>query len=288
MNAAALLRWYVPRRRAYPWRGAGAWGVLVSEVMLQQTQAERVRSHYERFLAAFPTPASLAAEPVGHAIRSWAGLGYNRRAVNLHRAASAIVARHGGRVPRDPKELRTLPGVGPYTAAAVACFAFGAPVPVVDTNIRRVIARHRLGVEPREAGDRDVAAAAAEALPATEAPAWSQALMDLAREVCRSRPRCEACPIAAGCAYRLSGRAPARAPNGRGQPAFEGSVRQARGRAVALLRARGSASLSAVAEVSRMDLSSASRLVRALEADGLCVGSAAALAGRARGRVRLP
>jgi A/G-specific adenine glycosylase len=262
--------------------------VLVSEVMLQQTQAERVRPHHERFVAAFPTPAALASAPMGDAIRAWAGLGYNRRAVNLHRAASAIVERHGGRVPREPEELRALPGVGPYTASAVACFAFGRAVPVVDTNVRRVIARHRLGVEPREASDRAVAAAATEVLPHAEASAWSQAVMDLAREVCVSRPRCEACPIAADCAYRLAGCAPLRAPNGRGQPAFEGSVRQARGRAVALLRSRGSASLFAVAAASGLDLPAAVRLVGGLEADGLCVASPAARTGSPRGRVRLP
>ena len=287
-DAPALLAWYGPRRGAYPWRGTSPWGVLVSEVMLQQTQAERVRPHFERFVARFPTAATLAAVLPGEAIRAWAGLGYNRRAVNLHRAATAIVERHGGEVPSDLAALRALPGVGPYTASAVACFAFGAREPVVDTNVRRVIARHRLGVEPRDASDADVAAAARAALPPGSASDWSQALMDLAREVCVSTPRCERCPLANDCAYRRSGRRPVRAPNGRGQPAFEGSARQARGRIVAVLRDRGRTSLAGAAAAAGVNVAAAAELVRALSADGLCAASPAALAGRPRGSVRLP
>ncbi len=288
MTARSLLRWFEPRRGAYPWRGGSPWAVLVSEVMLQQTQAERVRPYFERFVGRFPTPASLASAPPAEAIREWAGLGYNRRAVNLHRAATQIVARHGGEVPAEVGELRALSGVGPYTASAVASFAFGSPVPVVDTNVRRVLARYALGVEPREALDADVARTAAELLPVRRSGDWSQALMDLARDVCRSRPRCETCPIASGCVYLAAGRVPGRAPNGRSQPAFEGSVRQARGRVVALLRERGTVTVAAAARAGGLAMPAASELIDGLARDGLCVASPAARAGRPRGRIRLP
>ncbi|MCA1727107.1 MAG: A/G-specific adenine glycosylase, partial [Actinobacteria bacterium] len=232
--------------------------------MLQQTQAERVRPHYERFLMRFPTPASLAREPVGAAIEAWAGLGYNRRAVSLHRAAVEIVERFGGRVPSRVEDLRSLPGVGPYTASAVACFAFGSAETVVDTNVRRVLTRHRLGVEPRDSRDADVAKEAAGLAPAGSASDWGQALMDLGREVCVSRPRCEICPMASSCAYLALGRAPSRAPNGRSQAAFAGSTRQARGRIVNLLRERGSVRVASAAQAAGRDLPDTVDIVRAL------------------------
>jgi A/G-specific adenine glycosylase len=256
--------------------------------MLQQTQAERVRPYFERFVARFPTPASLASARPAEAIRAWAGLGYNRRAVNLHRAAAEIVARHGGRVPAGLKALRALPGVGPYTASAVASFAFGAPVPVVDTNVRRVVARHALGVEPRETRDAEVARATARLLPDEHAADWSQALMDLARDVCRSRPRCEACPVSDGCAYLTAGRVPVAAPNGRGQAAFEGSARQARGRVVALLREHGTVTVAAASRATGLPPAAAGELIGGLARDGLCVATPAARAGRPRGRFHLP
>ena len=256
--------------------------------MLQQTQAERVRPHYERFVAAFPTPAALADAGPAAAIRAWAGLGYNRRAVNLYRAAGQIVSRFGGRVPSAIDDLRSLPGVGPYTAAAVRSFAFGARVHLVETNVRRVLARHRLGIEPREASDADVAREAAATLPRSNASDWNQALMDLARQVCRSRPRCGDCPIAGDCRYRMEGRAPPRAPNGRTQAAFEGSRRQARGRIVALLRERVDVTLRDAARAAGLELDAARELVADLSRDGLCRLSGSARAGNPRGLVQLP
>jgi A/G-specific adenine glycosylase len=178
--------------------------------MLQQTQAERVRPYFERFVARFPTPASLASD------------------------------------------------------------------------------RYALGVEPREAAVAAVARTAAELLPARRPGDWSQALMDLARDVCRSRPRCEVCPIAVDCAYLAAGRVPVRAPNGRSQPAFEGSARQARGRIVALLRERGTVTVTAAARAGGLGVPAAGELIEGLARDGLCVASPAARAGRPRGRIRLP
>lgn len=147
---AALLRWYEPRRRAYPWRARPTpYRVLVSEIMLHQTQASRVEPVFAAFVRRWPSARALAAASRAEVVKAWSGLGYNRRAVALHEAARVIVAEHGGRVPRSLGALRRLPGVGPYTAAAVASIAFGEPVPLVDTNVRRVLARAELGVDAR-------------------------------------------------------------------------------------------------------------------------------------------
>jgi len=312
-GARALLEWYEPRRRSFPWRGAAPYAVLVSEVMLQQTQATRVLRAYGQFLARFPTVDDLAAASPAAAIRTWDGLGYNRRAVALHRAARAIVERHGGRVPDSVEALRALPGVGPYTAAAVACFAHGVQLPVVETNVRRVLARAALGVEPREVPPRDLEAIAASSLPSGRAVDWNQALMDLGREVCRLRPRCPECALAPGCAYRRAGRTPAGAPNGgrvwggsspRGervsttsgertpqgkrQPRFEGSSRPARGRIVALLRDRGTLSLQGAAGEAGLTTARAAVVVAGLARDGLVRAGPGAMRGHPRGRIGFP
>jgi A/G-specific adenine glycosylase len=146
-----LMEWFEPRRRAYPWRqpDPDPYAVLVSEVMLQQTQASRVAPSFERFMRSFPTVDALATAPAAEVVRAWAGLGYNRRAVALWEGARTIVSRHGGRIPDHPSMLSELPGVGPYTAAAVASIAYGWPVPALDTNVRRVLARAVFGVEPK-------------------------------------------------------------------------------------------------------------------------------------------
>ena len=186
----ALLNWYEAVRRPLPWRFTrDPWALLVSEVMLQQTQAARVVPHYERFLARFPTPAACAEAPAAEVIAAWSGLGYNRRALAL-RAAAGVVAADGW-----PADLQALPGVGPYTAAAVASFAWDAQVAAVDTNVRRVIER-RDGVRrtPRELARR-----AAELLPEGRAAAWNQAMMELGATICRPRrPRCGECPLRRG------------------------------------------------------------------------------------------
>ena len=244
---AAVFAWYRPRRHAYAWRRGrrSPYRTLVSEVMLQQTQAARVEPLFVAFLARFPDVGSLAAASRADVLRAWSGLGYNRRAVALHAAARAIVADHRGRVPRDVDALRRLPGVGPYTAAAVASIGHGQPVAAVDTNVRRVCARALHGVEPDEVTAATLAADAEAWLDALDPGGWNQALMDLGRVACRPAPRCDACPLATVCRFRAAGRTAS--PSGRRQPPFEGSARQVRGAVVALLRDRRSATVATIA-----------------------------------------
>jgi A/G-specific adenine glycosylase len=217
--ATKLLDWYAANQRPLPWRATDdPYALLVSEVMLQQTQATRVVPYYEAFLARFPDPATLAAAPARDVLEAWSGLGYNRRALALQRAARQI--RESG----WPDDLTQLPGVGPYTAAAVGSFAFDRQVAAVDTNVRRVLTRH-------DGEGIDVAARAAELLPAGRAAEFNQAMMELGATVCRPRaPRCGDCPVRDGCAGPTS--PPARR---RGAERFEGSDRWARGRIVAAL-----------------------------------------------------
>ena len=204
----ALLAWYAAEGRAHlPWRETrDPYAILVSEVMLQQTQVERVLPKYRQFLARFPTFAALAAEPVGEAIKAWAGLGYNQRAVRLHGIARQVVEEFDGQLPNTLDGLMALKGIGRYTAGAVACFAFGLPVATVDTNIRRVLWRVFRGVEelPWPGGDsaaRMFLELAEWALPRERAYDWQQALMDLGAQVCLARrPLCERCPLREQCA----------------------------------------------------------------------------------------
>jgi A/G-specific adenine glycosylase len=263
---AALRRWYEPRRRAYPWRrDPDPYRVLVSEVMLQQTQATRVALVFDAFVQRFPDVRTLARASRADVLRAWGSLGYNRRAVALHRAAQVIMARFGGRVPADPSELSTLPGVGPYTAAAVASLGYGAAVPAVDVNVGRVIGRVRLG---RDGATRaDVEAAASRSIDRDDPAAWNQALMDLGREVCRPRPRCDECPLRASCRFRRVAASPA--PPARRQPAFEGSFRQVRGAVLRVLRDRGSARVDAIAAESGLPPGRVADAVRALASEGL-------------------
>jgi A/G-specific adenine glycosylase len=221
----ALLNWYDAVRRPLPWRFTrDPWAILVSEVMLQQTQAARVVPHYERFLSRFPTPEALAAAPAADAIAAWSGLGYNRRALALRDAARAVAEQ--GWPP--PERLEELPGVGPYTAAALGAFAWNAPMAAVDTNVRRVIER----CDGVRRGPRALARRAAELLPEGRAAAWNQAMMELGATVCRPRrPRCGECPLQAGCAGP-----DAVAPHDRrGGERFKASDRWARGRLLAAL-----------------------------------------------------
>ncbi len=222
MDTDALLAWYDRVRRPLPWRATrDPYALLVSEVMLQQTQALRVVPYYERWLARFPNVSALAAAPARDVLAAWSGLGYNRRALAL-RAAARIVAAGGW-----PADLRTLPGVGPYTAAAVAAFAWDRQVAAVDTNVRRVLER-RDGVRR---GPAALAARAAALLPPGRAAAFNQAMMELGATVCRPRaPRCGACPVAAGCAGP-----PPPSPRRAARPRFESSDRWARGRVLAAL-----------------------------------------------------
>lgn len=240
----SLLAWYHASARALPWRETrDPYRILVSEFMLQQTQVERVIPKYHAFLDRFPSLEALAAASTAEVIRAWAGLGYNRRAINLQRACRAIIERHGGVVPRSVEELAALPGIGPYTAGAVACFAHGQDVAFVDVNIRRVL--HRIAIGPDIPAPRlssgEVIALARAALPDGNGYAWNQALMELGATLCRARSAaCAICPVLAWCAAAPSIQTAlattSRAPNGSTVP-FEQTSRFARGRILDVLRA---------------------------------------------------
>jgi A/G-specific adenine glycosylase len=229
--------WFSTHRRDLPWRKpeAGAWGVLVSEVMLQQTPVSRVLPVYEYWLRRWPSPADLATESLAEILLAWDRMGYPRRAKRLHEAAGVIVHKHSGEVPRGLDDLLALPGVGDYTARAVRCFAFGIPEPVVDTNVRRVIARSVKGQgeagPPRTSADRDDVAALLNTLQGDLAQTTAAAgLMELGALVCQARnPHCEKCPIAHLCRWRAEGYPPYEGPTAAKQARFEGSDRQVRG-----------------------------------------------------------
>ena len=266
----ALLEWYEPGRGSYPWRRTrDPYRVLVSEVMLQQTQASRVVPAYRSFVRRFPSVRTLADAPLREVVVAWDGLGYNRRAVALSEAAHLIVREHAGRVPQDIGALQDLPGVGPYTAAAVASIAFGLPVAAVDTNVRRVVARTIDGADGDGIGAARIRALAEAWLHRDDPGAWNQALMDLGREVCRPRPRCEACPLRASCRFGELGRTPS--GTRRRQLAFEGSFRQVRGAVVRVLRTDGSRSMEELADRAGTDPERLHKAVDRLAADGLVV-----------------
>jgi A/G-specific adenine glycosylase len=238
----SVLEWYGRAARDLPWRREDAtpWGVFVSEVMLQQTPVARVEPVWREWMSRWPAPADLAREAAGEAVRAWGRLGYPRRALRLHAAAVAMVERHGGAVPATEAELLALPGVGTYTAAAVAAFAFGERTTVVDTNVRRVLARVVGGEEYAAASPTRAELARATALvPEDPAAArtWSVAVMELGALVCTARgARCGDCPVAAVCAWRLAGHPAYDGPPRRGQ-AWHGTDRQLRGALMAVLRA---------------------------------------------------
>jgi A/G-specific adenine glycosylase len=265
----ALLDWFRANDPGYPWRRTSEpYAVLVSEVMLQQTQAARVAHTFPRFIARFPDVARLAAASRADVLRQWGALGYPRRAIALHRTARILADDHDGIVPTDPAVLVTLPGVGPYTAAAVASIASAAPVPAVDTNVRRVVARLAFGRDPDEVPASDIGQAAAGWLDPTEPGDWNQAVMDLGRAVCRWVPRCDACPLGGVCRFRASGRVARR--SGRRQPPFEGSIRQSRGAVLRELRGRvRAAPIETIAASLDLPIPRVDRAVDALERDGL-------------------
>ncbi|WP_213453897.1 HhH-GPD family protein [Rhizomonospora bruguierae] len=242
--ADTLVRWFDAAARPLPWRepGTGAWPILVSEVMLQQTPVARVLPVWHEWVARWPVPAALAADPPAEAIRLWGRLGYPRRALRLHQCAVALVDRHGGAVPADLAELLALPGIGAYTARAVGAFAFGQRQPVVDTNVRRVVARAIAGAP--DAGPATTAAdltAVAALLPKEPAAAAraSAAFMELGALICTARtPRCASCPVAAECTWRAIGSPPATEPTRRPQR-YAGTDRQVRGLLMAALRESG-------------------------------------------------
>lgn len=248
-----LLEFFVANGRELPWRAptAGAWAVLVSEIMLQQTPVARVLPVYLDWMRRWPTPAALAAAIAGDAVRAWGRLGYPRRALRLHAAAAAITDDHDGEVPSDIDELLALPGIGEYTARAVAAFAFGARVPVVDTNVRRVLNRLVRGTDdagPATAADRSLMESLLPADPPTAA-ALSVAVMEFGALVCTAvRPRCDDCPVVSACRWTADGR-PASTVQRRGQ-AWAGTDRQVRGRIMAAVRqAPGAVDLVALRRV---------------------------------------
>ena len=273
---ARLLAWYDEHARELPWRGPSAspWSVLVSELMLQQTPVARVLPVHEEWLRRWPTPAALAAEPAGEAVRAWGRLGYPRRALRLHAAAAAIGDRHGGEVPSSYDDLLALPGVGDYTAAAVATFAFGRRHVVLDTNVRRVLARVLAGQElPAPSVTRAERDRAAEVLPEDEptAATWSIALMELGALVCSARaPRCEACPVTDECAWRAAGYPAYDGPVRRTQ-AWSGTDRQCRGRLMAVLRESDAPVHRSRLEAVWADDAQRDRCLAGLVADGLAV-----------------
>jgi len=232
--AEPVLNWYARNARDLPWRAPDAtpWAVLVSEIMLQQTPVARVLPEYLSWIARWPTPAALAASPAGEAIRQWGRLGYPRRALRLHETATILVARHGGTVPADLDALRALPGIGSYTAAAVASFAFGQRHAVLDTNVRRVLARLVAGqpwagtASSASVAERRLAESLLPAEPAVAAR-WSVAVMELGALVCTAAgPRCDDCPVARECAWLAAGR-----PGASGAAAMTGAATRASGAA---------------------------------------------------------
>lgn len=272
-----LIEWYADTARDLPWRrdGFGAWGVLVSEFMLQQTPVNRVVPHLEAWLERWPTPAALAADAPAEAVRQWANLGYPRRALWLHRAASEITERHDGVVPADVDALLALTGIGDYTARAVAVFAYGLREPVVDTNTRRVLARVVAGLsQPGPAHRRDLDDMRA-VLPDDIARSTivNAAAMELGAVVCTARsPRCDSCPIARHCAWRAGGY-PDTGDTRPRQARYEGSDRQTRG---AILRAlRGADGPVALDDVIAEwpDAAQRHRAIDSLIADGLAEAS---------------
>jgi A/G-specific adenine glycosylase len=274
--ATAVVDWYHANRRDLPWRRDGftAWGTLVSEFMLQQTPVSRVIPRLEEWLTRWPTPAALAAVPPGEAVRAWQSLGYPRRALWLHACAVAITERHGGVVPEDVDALLALPGIGDYTARAVAVFAYGDRHPVVDTNIRRVIARAVEGQgEPGPPSKRDLAAM--EALLPEDRPAaaaFNAGMMELGALVCVARsPRCDDCPLNDACAWRLAGYPSYSGPRKAVQKKFEGSDRQVRGLIMAELRASHIPVTAIEIENIWADAAQRDRALAGLVADGLAV-----------------
>ncbi len=277
----AIERWgtagpHGSRRSGLPWRATrDPWAVLVSEVMTQQTPVARVVPAYLSFLPAFPTPAACASAPLGEVLRAWQGLGYNRRARNLHRAAGLMVNDHGGRVPGGLDDLLALPGVGAYTARAVLAFAFGADVGVVDTNAGRVLSR---AVAGRPVGSRQAQDLVDAMVPAGHGWQFGQALLDLGALVCvSSAPRCPLCPVRRRCRWASTGhRSPDPARGSAGvsvrQARFDGSDRQGRGRLLDALRA-GTVPSDGLATAAGWpdDPGRAGRIAEALVIEGLAV-----------------
>jgi A/G-specific adenine glycosylase len=274
-----VLAWYAANARDLPWRQPDRtpWGVLVSEIMLQQTPVVRVLPAWLAWLERWPTPADLAADAPGEAIRMWGRLGYPRRALRLHETARVVVERHGGEVPSDHAALLALPGIGAYTAAAVATFAFRQRHAVVDTNVRRVLARAVGGTEhaaPALTAAESRLAGSLVPDDAATAAAWAVASMELGALVCTARaPRCLDCPVVSLCRWRIDGAPPHAGPPRRGQ-AYAGTDRYVRGLLLAALRGadapvRHDALVAAAPDATLRDTGQRDRCLDGLVADGL-------------------
>jgi A/G-specific adenine glycosylase len=281
-----VLDWYADHARDLPWRrpDASPWGIFVSEIMLQQTPVVRVEPVWREWLERWPSPADLASAAPGDAVRAWGRLGYPRRALRLHAAAVAMTKRHDGQVPATEAELLTLPGVGTYTAAAVATFAFGERTTVVDTNVRRVLARvvggQAYAAPSPTRAELTIAAGLVPAEP-ERARRWSVAVMELGALVCSARsPRCGDCPVADLCAWRAAGHPAHTGPPRRGQ-AWHGTDRQLRGALLAVLRDSARPVPRSELEAVSDDVAQRERCLDSLVADGL-------VEPLARGRYRLP
>ncbi|ADG73475.1 HhH-GPD family protein [Cellulomonas flavigena DSM 20109] len=274
---ADVVTWFDAHARDLPWRAPDRtpWGVLVSEVMLQQTPVVRVEPAWRAWMARWPGPADLAAAPTADVLRAWDRLGYPRRALWLQECARTVVERHGGVLPEDEEALLALPGVGPYTAAAVRAFAFGRRSVVLDTNVRRVLARVAAGVAlPAPTQSAAETRLAAAWVPDDDAGAarWSAAAMELGALVCTARaPRCDACPVAERCRWLAAGRPADVHAHRRRTQAWAGTDRQARGRVMALLREALTPVPHDAVAATWSDAAQLARCLDALVADGLVV-----------------
>ncbi|HET6165563.1 MAG TPA: A/G-specific adenine glycosylase [Marmoricola sp.] len=266
--------WYADAARDLPWRrpGTSPWAVMVSEFMLQQTSVARVLPVYDAWLDRWPTPTALAAATSGDAVRAWGRLGYPRRALRLHACAVAITEQHGGEVPDEYDALRALPGVGDYTAAAIASFAFGRSHAVLDTNVRRVLGRAVSGAEfPAPAVTRAERDLAESLVPEQHPERWAVAVMELGALVCTAvNPGCERCPIVAECAWHRAGRPAYDGPPRRGQT-YAGTDRQCRGRLLAVLRDTDGSVHKDRLDVAWADEGQRERALASLLDDGLVV-----------------
>lgn len=274
--ADSIGAWFAAEQRDLPWRGSdvSAWGVLVSEFMLQQTPAVRVIEPYLTWMRRWPTPADLAAAAAGEAVRAWANLGYPRRALWLHASATTITNDYNGQVPTSVAELEALPGIGPYTARAVAVFAFRAHEPVVDTNVRRVIARwhHGQSDQGSPSTKRDHADMLALMPPPGQSPEFNAAMMELGARVCIARsPLCAQCPLALTCAWRASGYPDTGARGVAKQARYTGSDRQARGALLKVLRTASQSVTRATLEEAWPDNAQRDRALLSLIDDGLVI-----------------
>lgn len=271
-----VLSWYDEHARDLPWRRPEAtpWQVMVSEFMLQQTPVERVLGPWRQWVDRWPTPGALAAAPSGEAVRAWGRLGYPRRALRLHQSAGMITERHAGQVPDDLARLRSLPGVGSYTAAAILSFAYKQRHVVLDTNVRRVLARVFTGKAfPAPSTTTTETALAESVLPvdATDAARWAVASMELGALICTTRtPRCTECPVRDLCAWRLAGHPAWSGPPRRGQR-YSGTDRQCRGALLAVLRSSDAAVERPELEQAWPDAAQRERALQSLLVDGLAV-----------------